>query len=92
MLPLITRISTGILTVMITCDKVRKLVEPNSDLTEIIKQYEKYRRNAVPPSERTVSGYSVHEDTEQESSSIPNTRRILFVQTRIHAKSNNTDS
>lgn len=69
--------------------------KPSSALESVresVREYEKHRRNAISSSERTTSGHHMHEDSKQEPTSVPNTRRILFVQTRIHAKSDNTDS
>lgn len=69
--------------------------KPSSALESIresVREYEKHRRNAASQQERAASGHPMHEDSEQRSTVLPNTRRILFVQTRIHAKSDNTDS
>lgn len=69
--------------------------QPSSALESVresVREYEKHRRNAASQQERTISRHLMHEDSEQRSTVLPNTRRILFVQTRIHAKSDNTDS
>lgn len=97
MLILLTRVAKCVAVVVQIHSTVKPLMASKSSsalesIKESIRQYEKHRCNAVPSSERTVSRYIMHENTEQESPPVPNTRRILFVQTRIHAKSDNTNS
>lgn len=87
MLPLINKFSIGLLSILDTCNKAGKLMESNKDLAEIISRYEKLCSNSTPQQERAISRHIVYEDSEQRSTVFPNTRRILFVQTRINAKS-----
>jgi hypothetical protein len=59
----------------------------HDSVKEEVLEYEKLRRNAISRYQRKVSRDSLHKNTEQRSTVLPRTRRILPLQDGIHDES-----